>query len=151
MTVPAPRLRAIVATALVGAFLAGAAPVAAADAPTGKYGTGAQVSYSLGVDADADGVLSWGDTIHLTATPPSKMTWAYDIQMQCYAGWKSDRKKGMLVYSAYDWLSTTGVRDYRLSSWTWSSPLAVTCYAQGVFPDGRRAYTFGQIRFTVAA
>lgn len=129
------------------AFLLFASPVVAAS--SNKYGTGGEVLYTF-TDTDTDGVLSWGDTITLTATPPSSVDWAGDIQGECYVGWVSAKNPGTLVYVAYDFLSLTWVRSYVLYTNSLAESVSAYCHFWGIFPTLRKFSTFGDIYFSVA-
>lgn len=141
-------MRRTVTAALVFVLTLSFASTASASYPTGKYGDGASVTYTY-YDRDGDGTLSWDDSITLTATPPSGVYWSGDIGGVCYQGWASEAKPGTLVYSAYYWLNTTWTRTYRLDSQAWADGTGAYCRFYGVFPDGRKVYTFGDIYFPV--
>lgn len=134
-------MRRVAAVAAIIALLSAAVPTIAAY-PVGKYGDGASIAYTY-FDRDGDGTLSWDDSITLLATPPSRVTAFGDIQGSCV-------QSGTVIYSAYSWLNSTWTRTYRLDSQAWTDATGATCSFAGVFVDGRKVYTFGEIYFSVA-
>lgn len=141
-------LRALVLALALYALTA--SPVAAGY-PGGKYGTDGTLTFVGYIDNDADGALSWNDSVTFSATKPSLAPNWGDIYVYCYYGWTSTRSKGTLVYTASWWLSTFPLsRTYRLDSQAWADNTGATCEAGGYFTDGRRTYTFATTTFTVA-
>lgn len=113
-----------------------------------QYGSPGSLSYTY-IDSDSSHTLSWNDTLIVSATPPSNVTWAGDIQGSCFSNWISKSRPGTLIYSAYWFFDTTWTRTYILDSQNWADSTGAYCHFWGLFPDGLKMITFGDIYFAV--